>query len=98
MSHLLEQQILEIKEIITKQVLIHKEVMSLNEAAIYMDISKSFLYKLTCKRAISFSRPGAKIIFFRKVDLDTWMLGRKVPSVHELSIVPNLRKKGGTQN
>ena len=98
MSHLLEQQLSELKEIITKQVLVHKDVMSLNEAAVYMDISKSFLYKLTCKRAISFSRPGAKIIFFRKVDLDAWMLGRTVPSIQELSIVPNPRKKGGTQN
>jgi excisionase family DNA binding protein len=96
MSHLLEQQILEIKELIIKQSLAQKEIMSLSEAAIYMNISKSFIYKLTWKRGISYYKPGAKIIFFKRVDLDAWMLSKKEPSLHELSTIPNPRKKGGT--
>src|SRR3977135_324008 len=95
MSHLEQQQLNEIREFILKQSLIHKEIMSLNEAAVYMNISKSFLYKLTWKRKIPFYRPGAKIIFFKRIDLDAWMLGNKVSSIEELSIIPNQRKKGG---
>jgi excisionase family DNA binding protein len=95
MSHLLEQQILEIKEFIVKQTLVNKEIMSLSEAAIYMNISKSLLYKKTCGRKITFYRPGAKIIFFKRADLDAWMLSKKESSIGELSIIPNQRKKGG---
>jgi len=93
MSHLLEQKLIEIRDILTKMEWEHKNVLSLNQAAQYMDISKSFLYKLTCKREIPFSKPGAKVIFFKRTDLDEWMLGRKFPSKKELSIIPNQRKK-----
>ena len=46
MSHLIEQQLIEIKEFIVQQMLGNKEIMSLSEAAVYMNISKSFLYSL----------------------------------------------------
>jgi excisionase family DNA binding protein len=92
MSHLLEQQIAEIKAFILSQTIRSKEVMSLREAAQYMNISKSFLYKLTCSRAISFSKPGAKIIFFKRSDLDEWMLTNRAPSMKELSNTPARRK------
>ena len=92
MSHLFQQQLTEIKDFITKQNLVTKEIMSLSEAAMYMNISKSFLYKLTWKREIPFYKPGAKIIFFKRSDLDEWMLSNKMPSLSQLSTVP--RKRG----
>jgi|HubBroStandDraft_3_1064219.scaffolds.fasta_scaffold263632_1 excisionase family DNA binding protein len=95
MSHLLEQQLKEIMEFMVKQTLANKEIMSLSEAAIYMNVSKSFLYKKTFGKEITFYKPGTKIIFFRKMDLDAWMLSDKRPSIHELSTIPNPRKKGG---
>lgn len=94
MSHLVEQQIAEIRAFILNQTLRSKEVMSVSEAAQYMNISKSFLYKLTCSRAISFSKPGAKIIFFKRIDLDEWMLSNRAPSIKELSTIPAPRKSG----
>lgn len=93
MSHILEQQIAEIKAFIITQSLREKEIMILREAAAYMGVSKSYLYKLTCSRTIPFYRPGAKIIFFQRSDLDAWMLSSKVRSLDELSKLPDRRKR-----
>ena len=51
-----------------------KHILSVNEACRYMDISKSYLYKLTHTRTVPFSCPAGKKIYFQKADLDTWML------------------------
>ncbi len=52
-----------------------KEIYTLQEACIYMGISKSTMYKLTSQsRAITFFKPSGKLIYFRKKDLDDFML------------------------
>ena len=52
----------------------YKEILSFNEALIYLDISKSKLYKLTSNRLIEFYKPNGGKLYFKKVDLDNWML------------------------
>ena len=52
--------------------------LTLNEAAQYLDISKSYLYKLTCKNAIPHFKPTGKRIYFSKSELDTWILRNPV--------------------
>jgi excisionase family DNA binding protein len=56
------------------QVIAHKEILSFKEAIIYLDVSESLLYKLTSKRAIKFTKPNKGKLYFRKSDLDDWML------------------------
>ena len=58
-----------------------KEILSFNEAVKYLDISKSFLYKLTSANKISFSKPNNKLIYFQRVDLDNWMLQNRNESI-----------------
>ena len=45
-----------------------KEVLTLEEAALFMGISKSSLYKLS-----PFFRPNGKLIYFEKAELLKWM-------------------------
>lgn len=54
--------------------LYEKKALTLDEAARYLNISKSSLYKLTHKKQIPFNQPGGKVIFFRRTDLDNWAL------------------------
>lgn len=61
-----------------------KEILSVNEACLYMDISKSYLYKLTHTRLLAFSCPAGKKIYFKKEDLDKWMLKNRRPSIDEI--------------
>ena len=83
MSHIIQKQLAEIKEFITKQTLANKEVMNLSEAAIYAGISKSYLYKLTSQRLIPFYRPATKLIFFKKEEIDGWRLKNREDSMEE---------------
>ena len=50
-----------------------KEVLTLEEAALFMGISKSSLYKMTHKHELPFFRPNGKIIYFEKSELLNWM-------------------------
>ncbi|MBR1502649.1 MAG: helix-turn-helix domain-containing protein [Prevotella sp.] len=50
-----------------------KEVLTLEEAAQFMGISRSTLYKMTHKSEIPFYRPNGKLIYFEKTELLAWM-------------------------
>ena len=88
-TYLISKEFSEIKDLIANQFLVYKDIMSLKEAALYMGVSKSYVYKLTCSRQISFSRPGSKLIYFKKTDLDEWMLRNKEPSYRDESVIPS---------
>ena len=50
-----------------------KDVLTLEEAALFMGISKSTLYKMTHKHELPFYRPNGKLIYFEKSELVKWM-------------------------
>lgn len=50
-----------------------KEVLTLEEAALFMGISKSSLYKMTHRHELPFFRPNSKLIYFEKAELLKWM-------------------------
>lgn len=60
-----------------------KEVLSLNEAAEYLNLSRSALYKLTSARRIPFYRPNGKKIYFRRADLIQWVESKRTPTTTE---------------
>lgn len=77
-----------------------KEVLSADEAARYCCISLSHLYKLTSARKIAHSKPQGKLVYFRRADLDEWLLSNRVATMDELDqqarvCEPNIKKKGG---
>ena len=59
----------------------HKEILSFKEALLYMDISESMLYKLTSSSKISYSKPNGGKLYFKKSDLDNWMLQNECKSI-----------------
>lgn len=60
-----------------------KDILSFKEAARYMGVSESFLYKLSSSRKISHSKPNNKLIFFRKEDLNNWLLQNPIRTANE---------------
>ena len=58
--------------------------MSLDEAATYLHVSKSHAYQLTSKGLIAHFKPAGKRIFFRKSDLDAYLLRNRRASESEL--------------
>jgi excisionase family DNA binding protein len=54
-----------------------KKVLTLDEVSDYTGLSKSFLYKLTCKNEIPCYKPLGKHIYFNKEEIDSWLLQNK---------------------
>lgn len=52
-----------------------KEVLSFKEAVEFLDVSKSFLYKLTANSEIIHFKPNGKLIYFKRQDLLNWIYG-----------------------
>ena len=61
-----------------------KEVLTLQEAAQYMGIARSSLYKMTSNQTIPFYRPNGKLIFFEKDDILSWIRRNRVCSTEEI--------------
>lgn len=78
------------------QIIAHKEILSFKEALIYLDVNKSTLYKLTHKKEIEFTKPNGGKIYFKKSDLDNWMLKGQSESkrVLEDEIFNHLKRNG----
>ena len=93
MTSKMEKQLDEITELITQQVLSQKEILTLSEAAAYAKISKSYVYKLTSARQIPFYRPATKLIFFKRTELDAWLLQNRLATKMEMAELP-LNVKG----
>ena len=63
-----------------------KQVLTLEEAALFMGISKSSLYKMTHKHELPFFRPNGKIIYFEKSELLNWMRQNRSMSEAETKV------------
>ena len=61
-----------------------KEVLTLQEAAQYMGIARSSLYKMTSSQTIPFYRPNGKLTFFERDDILSWIRRNRVFSTEEI--------------
>ena len=50
-----------------------KNVLSFDEASKYLNLSKSYLYKLTSAQQIPHYKPQGKMIYFEKDALEAWL-------------------------
>ena len=62
-----------------------KEVLTTDEAASYMGVSKSYLYKLTMEKRIPHYKPMGKMVYFNRQELEYWLLSNRVATDGELS-------------
>lgn len=58
-------------------VFISKNVLSFDEASRFLNLSKSYLYKLTSGNLIPHYKPQGKMLYFEKAELEAWL--RKNP-------------------
>ena len=61
-----------------------KEILNLEEAATFLGIAKSTLYKMTHLNQLPYFKPSGKLIFFEKKKLIEWVRGAKSMSVEEI--------------
>lgn len=85
------------EEISANTILTQKEVLTSDEAARYLGVSKSCLYKWTMDRQIPhYKSPTGKLCFFNRKEIESWMQSIKVRTDEELdSDAQLLARKGG---
>lgn len=74
-----------------------KEVLTTDETAKYLGISKSYLYKLTMLRAIPHYKPMGKMCYFNRREVEAWLQSNRVSSDVELTskAMEYCHRKGG---
>lgn len=88
----------EIADIVTANTIFcTKEVLTSNEAAKYMGVSKSYLYKLTMRQQIPHYKPMGKMVYFNRLELEQWLQNNRVSTANEISQQAQAycMKKGG---
>jgi len=81
---LLFQKMEKIEQLLLAQNSLQKDILTFNEAAAYLDVSHSHLYKLTSTAAIPVYKPNGKKLYFKKNELDEWIVNAKQESVNEI--------------
>lgn len=61
-----------------------KEVLTSNEVAEYMGISKSHLYKLTMLKLIPHYKPNGKLVYFNRAEVEQWLQSNRVATQTEI--------------
>jgi len=74
----------QISQQLDKQSALSKPILSFNEAHQYLNLSKSYLYKLTSSKSIAHFCPLGKKIYFKRVDLDAWLLRNRQSTIEEV--------------
>jgi excisionase family DNA binding protein len=76
---------------------LNKDVLNLREAAKYLNVSCSHLYKLTYTKEIPHYKPRGKQVFFERKELDRWLLQnrQKTKAEIEQAAIDYVVVKGG---
>lgn len=62
-----------------------KEVLTLDECSTFTGYSKNHLYRLTSQRAIPFYKPMGGTIYFKKQEIEEWLLQNRQATEAEIS-------------
>jgi excisionase family DNA binding protein len=92
------QDLKQVADLITANIIgTTKEVLTSDEAARYMGVSKSYLYKLTMRQQIPHYKPMGKMVYFNRLELENWLQNNRVSTEDEISQQAQAycMKKGG---
>lgn len=86
-----------VDNVVDKTLFCTKEVLTSDEAARYMGISRSYLYKLTMRKEIPHYKPMGKVVYFNRAELEQWLQSNRVSTTSEVEQKAQAycMKKGG---
>ena len=94
----MQEELKQVADLITANTIFcTKEVLTSEECARYLGVSKSCLYKWTMTRQIPhYKSPTGKLCFFNRTEVEAWMQSTRVATDNELERqAQKLSKKGG---
>ena len=91
----MEEALTQVADLITANTIFcTKEVLTSDEAAKYLGVSKSCLYKWTMTRQIPhYKSPTGKMCFFNRKEIEAWMQSQRVATDEELEAQAEAFKK-----
>jgi excisionase family DNA binding protein len=81
----IQNELKEIKELLKKQIIQQKEILTVEESSEFLGLSISRLYKMTSRREIPHFKPGGKKIYLNRLELEKWILDGRIESNIELN-------------
>lgn len=78
------QKLESIEKMLIEQNMLKKEVLNFNEAAVYLEVSHSHLYKLTSTNTIPAYKPNGKKLYFNREELNKWLLTNRQASISDI--------------
>lgn len=78
-----------------------KDILTFDETCEYLNVSSSFIYKLTSNHLIPCYQPNGKKLYFKRQELDEWLLRNRKSDNEEIEktasnyIQSNSKRKGG---
>ena len=78
-----------------------KDVFNVDDVAAYTGFAKGYIYKLMHLRQIPYYKGGGKCAYFRRDDINAWLLQNRIKSLSEIDstaaayVVNNPVRKGG---
>ena len=94
----MKEDIKEVADLITANTIFcTKEVLTSDETARYLGISKSYLYKLTMRQEIPHYKPMGKMCYFNRKEIESWLQSNRIATDAELTQQAHTycMKKGG---
>ena len=59
------------------------DVLTIDDVSLLTGISKSTLYKMTCKKQLPHYKPNSKLLFFNRQEIEEWAQQNRVMSQQE---------------
>ena len=95
---IMAEEMKQVADLITANIIsTTKEVLTSDEAAKYLGVSRSCLYKWTMSRQIPhYKSPTGKMCFFNRKEIEAWMQSQRVATNDDLQQqAQTLARKGG---
>lgn len=61
-----------------------KPFLTVEELASYLGVKTSYIYKMTHNREIPYYKPGGKMVYFDRKEIDEWVLSQRVATADEI--------------
>jgi excisionase family DNA binding protein len=84
MIHQQSEILIRLDSIETLLLSLNSTPLNLEKAADYLNVSKSYLYKLTSQNKIPYYKPSGKLVYFDKKELDQWVLQTRISPQSEI--------------
>lgn len=78
------EAILKLADKLDELKILQKTVLNFEEACSYLSISQSHLYRLTSQKLIPHFCPQGKKLYFKRDEIDTWLLRNRRYSADEI--------------